>query len=121
MIFNLVGYQLLLGYWEIQKQKALLAQMEEKEDPTPEQHAMSAREEFTRLVDEFQKKATERTSEQNNSVTVKFSFSDYTVQQSTESRTIVEVVSTKFYSSAVNILPSPEAASPGQPPDFTVL
>lgn len=116
MIFNLVGYQLLLRYWEVQKQKTLYTQKIEKES-NPKQCAASAREEFTRLVSELQKTATKKTSEQNNTVKIKFSFSDYTVQQVAEYDAVVVTPVITFYPATVYLLPSPAAASPGQPPD----
>jgi len=118
MVFNLLGYQLLLRYWETAKQKTLLAQIEQRDKLNPGQRSISAREEFARLVGELQKQATKKTSEQNNTVKVKFSFSDYTFQQTTEYTAVAEIPVVKFYSSAVNLSPSPAAASPGQPPDF---
>ncbi len=118
MIFNLAGYQLLLRYWEIQKQKALLAQMSEKEETNTRQYAVSAREEFARLVTELQKIATKKSSEQNNTVKVKFSFSDYTFQQITECEVVITTPLPRYYSTSIDLLPSPAAASPGQPPDF---
>lgn len=114
-----MGYQLLLRFWDMQKQQEMEAQSLAQSSDTNNQ-AMSAREEFARLVNELQKSATKKSSEQSNSVTVKFSFSDYTVQQVAEHPVIAVTFSTTFYSSAVNIVPSPAAASPGQPPDFTV-
>ncbi|MFT3748436.1 MAG: hypothetical protein QM768_08980 [Agriterribacter sp.] len=81
--------------------------------------AISARDEFSRLVNELQKNATKKTSEQNNPLTIKFSSGDYTtVQQATAYSAVVETLSVKFYSSSVNLLLSPAAASPGQPPDI---
>lgn len=118
MVFNLAGYQLLLRYWQMQKQKAILAQIAEEEENNTRQHAVSAREEFARLVSELQKTVTKKSSEQNNSVKIKFSFSDYTFQPNIECNSIVVTPVVKFYSSTVNLLPSPAAASPGQPPDF---
>ncbi|MCC6290253.1 MAG: hypothetical protein IT249_20430 [Chitinophagaceae bacterium] len=117
MIFNLVGYQLLLQCWNAQKQHEL-EMLSITRNTEPQEQAISARDEFSRLVNELQKNATKKSSEQNNSGTIKFSFSDYTVQQTTEYSSVIETSFVKFYSSSVHLLPSPAAASPGQPPDF---
>lgn len=117
MIFNLIGYQLLLQCRNAQKHHELEI-LSIARSTEPEGQAISARDEFSRLVNELHKNVTKKGSEQNNSVTLKFSSGDYTVQQTTEYSAVVETPSTKFYPSSVNLLLSPAAASPGQPPDF---
>jgi len=81
----------------------------------------SAREEFSRLVNEVQKSNTgKKSSDANTSLLLKFSLSDYTFQQTTEWNIRLSTEAADYYTSSIALLSSPAAASPGQPPDFTI-
>lgn len=77
----------------------------------------TAREAFSLLVNELQKETSGKKSSCPNSLALKFSLSDYTLQQSAEWNVLFADVNTIFHLSNVALISSTISSLPGQPPE----
>lgn len=171
--FNLVGYKVLLQYWENEANTKLEAKLDKQEYDEKELVEMkipltvpygssskdferysgeidiegvhykyvqrkvyndslvllcipnkektqiaTAREEFSRMINELQKDNNGKKSSSNTSLPVKFSLSDYTFQQNTEWNILLSNENKTFHLSNVTLLSSTIFPSLGQPPEL---
>lgn len=172
LFFNLVGYRMLLQYWETEANTRLEVKIDKQEYDEKELVEMkipltvpygnsskeferysgeidiagvhykyvqrkvyndslillcipnkektqiaTAREAFSVLINELQKETSGKKSSGTNSLALKFSLSDYTLQQSAEWNVLISVDNRMFHSSDVSLLSSTIFSSPGQPPE----
>jgi hypothetical protein len=171
--FNLVGYRVLLQYWENQANTKLEAKLDKQEYdekdlvemkipltvpygscskdferysgeidiegvhykyvqrkvyndslvllciPNKEKTQLAtARDEFCRMINEFQKENHGKKSSGTNSLALKFSLSDYTLQQSAEWNVLFSGENKTFQLSNVALFCSTVFSTPGQPPEY---
>lgn len=172
LFFNLVGYKMLLQYWETEANNRLEVKIDKQEYDEKELVEMkipltvpygnsskeferfsgeidiagvhykyvqrkvyndslillcipnkektqiaTAREAFSVLINELQKETSNKKSSGTNSLALKFSLSDYTLQQSAEWNVLFADVNTIFHLSNVALISSIISSLPGQPPE----